>query len=435
MQGRTCLSLALVFTLGLAATAQAQAALIVAPAQPSPADSLFFNLYYQVTPCLPDFAPAPTIAGPVITFHGTFNTEPPTAECKGAFYKAWRLDPLPAGFYTAKVEVSGLTVASVDFTVGTPPTSVVPLLVKPDHPTTSSLLQIFISGIATSSCPPSFDPPVFDSSTRVLRIAGRTPAFPVTPSCQGFWIREIDFPALPAGTYTIAVEINFESYASQTLLVDATFVPPAVLTVDPQLPTTSDRITVTGILGFSCPTTFGPPVLRGNRIVLPATFGPLSSCPTQPNGGKLGTATIGPLPPGAYLVELETNGLSDETQGITVTAPTTALPLVGGRFEVTLDRSGPAPGGPALAVPLTDQSGYFWFFSPQNIEVTVKILDGRAVDGHYWLFAASMTDVPFTLKVKDLGSPLCGTDGTGCPVKTYTARQGVNENFIDLGSL
>jgi hypothetical protein len=178
----------------------------------------------------------------------------------------------------------------------------------------------------------------------------------------------------------------------------------------------------------NCPITFGLPVLTGDHIVFPATLG--SPCNT-PTVGQVGQATFGPLPAGAYLVELDVDGLPNELQGMTVTEPTTVLSLVDHRFAVTVDR-----GGPALAVPLTDESGYFWFFDPTNIELTVKILDGRVVNGHYWVFIASMTDLPYTVKIEDLGSPLCNPAVAGsCPVKTYTATGGKNGNFIDLGSL
>ncbi|HEV7515810.1 MAG TPA: hypothetical protein VGR07_05895, partial [Thermoanaerobaculia bacterium] len=170
------------------------------------------------------------------------------------------------------------------------------------------------------------------------------------------------------------------------------------------------------------------------NIVLQASVGPVQSC-SGPTTGHSGQATIGPLPAGAYIVSLEINGQVAESQGITVTAPTTTLPLVGDRFAVTLTRSAPSPGGPGFAVPLTDESGYFWFFDASNIEVTVKILDGRPVNGHYWVFVASMTNLPYTLTIQDLGSSLCGASGAGCPVKVYTTKPGENRNFLDVGSL
>ena len=44
-------------------------------------------------------------------------------------------------------------------------------------------------------------------------------------------------------------------------------------------------------------------------------------------------------------------------------------------------------------------SGLFWFFNPDNWEVQVKVLDGCAVNGHYWVFLAATTNVEFDLFV------------------------------------
>ena len=56
----------------------------------------------------------------------------------------------------------------------------------------------------------------------------------------------------------------------------------------------------------------------------------------------------------------------------------------------------------ATAHELTSDTGYFWFFREENVEVVVKILDGCAVNGHYWLFAAGLTDVEVTISVRNL---------------------------------
>ncbi len=43
----------------------------------------------------------------------------------------------------------------------------------------------------------------------------------------------------------------------------------------------------------------------------------------------------------------------------------------------------------------------FWFFDPENIELTFKVLDGRAVNGHFWVFFGSLSNVEFTIDVTD----------------------------------
>ncbi|MDY7093305.1 MAG: hypothetical protein SX243_10085 [Acidobacteriota bacterium] len=58
--------------------------------------------------------------------------------------------------------------------------------------------------------------------------------------------------------------------------------------------------------------------------------------------------------------------------------------------------------GTGKAIPLTDDTGSFWFFSPDNTEMLVKVLDGRPVNGHWWVFFGSLTNVEFTLTVEDV---------------------------------
>ncbi|HEX7180570.1 MAG TPA: hypothetical protein VF756_01915 [Thermoanaerobaculia bacterium] len=53
------------------------------------------------------------------------------------------------------------------------------------------------------------------------------------------------------------------------------------------------------------------------------------------------------------------------------------------------------------AHPLTDDAGALWFFDSDNLELAVKVLDGRANNGHFWVFYGSLTNVEFTLTVTD----------------------------------
>ena len=52
-------------------------------------------------------------------------------------------------------------------------------------------------------------------------------------------------------------------------------------------------------------------------------------------------------------------------------------------------------------MPLSQKAGYFWFdFSP-SVEVVVKVLDGRTIDGHYWIHWSALTDEAFSITVMD----------------------------------
>jgi hypothetical protein len=78
------------------------------------------------------------------------------------------------------------------------------------------------------------------------------------------------------------------------------------------------------------------------------------------------------------------------------------LLLHGGRFALEvgwLDFAGRSGGGTGQR--LSPDSGWFWFFGPDNPELLVKVLDARPLDGHFWVFFASLGNVAFTLDVTD----------------------------------
>lgn len=88
-----------------------------------------------------------------------------------------------------------------------------------------------------------------------------------------------------------------------------------------------------------------------------------------------------------------------------------ALCLLGGRYRAAIEWRTASATGVGHAVPLTAaDSGLFWFFGANNIEVLMKVLDGCGVNGHVWVFASATTNVGFTLTV---------TDTVGGVVKRY----------------
>ena len=50
----------------------------------------------------------------------------------------------------------------------------------------------------------------------------------------------------------------------------------------------------------------------------------------------------------------------------------------------------------------SETSAYFWFFRPDNTELVLKVIDACALDGHYWVFAAGLTNVEVRIQVDDL---------------------------------
>jgi hypothetical protein len=82
------------------------------------------------------------------------------------------------------------------------------------------------------------------------------------------------------------------------------------------------------------------------------------------------------------------------------------LCLNGDRFAVTVAwNDGRGSQGEGTAVPLTADSGFFWFFRATNIELIIKVLDacGQAPP-RFWVFAAGLTNVATTITLQDTES-------------------------------
>ena len=87
-----------------------------------------------------------------------------------------------------------------------------------------------------------------------------------------------------------------------------------------------------------------------------------------------------------------------------------------GRFRVTATwRKPDGASGVGASVPVTDDSGYFWFFDAENIEIVAKVLDGCGVNGRHWVLAGGLTNVEAALVV---------TDTTTGAAKTYANPAG-----------
>jgi hypothetical protein len=78
-----------------------------------------------------------------------------------------------------------------------------------------------------------------------------------------------------------------------------------------------------------------------------------------------------------------------------------ALCMAEGRFRVSARWRTASADGEGHAVQLTQDTGTFWFFAADNVEVTAKVLDGCGLNGHYWVFLSGLTDVSVELVVTD----------------------------------
>ncbi len=77
------------------------------------------------------------------------------------------------------------------------------------------------------------------------------------------------------------------------------------------------------------------------------------------------------------------------------------LCLEDGRFAVRARWETADGAGDATAWPLTADTGLYWFFGSNNVEMVIKVLDGCGINGHRWVFAGGLTDVAVTMTVTD----------------------------------
>jgi len=84
----------------------------------------------------------------------------------------------------------------------------------------------------------------------------------------------------------------------------------------------------------------------------------------------------------------------------------TTLCLNDGRFQVEIDWRSPTDQGVGMAERLTTDTGYFWFFGQENVEMVIKVLEACGINGHYWVFAGGLTDVEVDITVTDTDTGL-----------------------------
>jgi len=209
--------------------------------------------------------------------------------------------------------------------------------------------------------------------------------------------------------------------------------------VEPAHPTTLDRIEIT-VAGTEFPGCTPAWKLEadpagGGVFVLSALLPP---CP-HPTGSPVSfrkTLTLPPQPVDNYLVRVE--GFTPWNAIFEVREPDPSLELGQGEFVVTVEWSNPHDGshGIGYARPFAEDSGAFWYFGSKNLETTVKVLDGRPVNGRWWVFIANMTDLEVEVTVLHnlQDCLLLPVFPPACPTKTYVQSAGKSRNFIDVNA-
>jgi hypothetical protein len=131
--------------------------------------------------------------------------------------------------------------------------------------------------------------------------------------------------------------------------------------------------------GAGAPSTAGPAAVPQSAPARYPTAVPVAAWTSQPFDG---------------------GGTAADASGSCVPGPQN-LCLLASRFQVTARWSLPAGPGTGTAVTESDQTGAFWFFDPTNLELLVKVIDGRSLTGHFWVFYGALSNVEYWVKVTD----------------------------------
>jgi hypothetical protein len=85
------------------------------------------------------------------------------------------------------------------------------------------------------------------------------------------------------------------------------------------------------------------------------------------------------------------------------------LNLQGSRFQVTVAWQTSSSSGYGTAIPLTSDTGAFWFFTSSNYELLIKVLDACGGFNNFWVFGGGLTNVHTVITVYDSASGLTRT--------------------------
>ena len=152
-------------------------------------------------------------------------------------------------------------------------------------------------------------------------------------------------------------------------------------------------------------------------------------------GWPLSSLILDPVTPSRLYVSAEGGGVLayDIEEPEPCVPSATALCITDGRFKIeSLWRDFAGHSGAGHAVPLASDTGSFWFFDPNNLELFVKAIDGVSYNNAFWTFYGALSNVEFTLLATDTATG--AQYGYFNPIRTFASRGDI-ESFPQEESL
>ena len=317
---------------------------------------------------------------------------------------ASRAETLRLAVLVALLVLGGSVIGQAAQIPTTPMLSVTPELATPGDP-----LLVTVTGEANANqCPRMLGPTIGNG---FVTIPYSTGCFMPPLSVGPFTIERLVGPLNPGDWELRLFDIDQEPPTVVDSVTVTVLDPRYSIRVEPSPAAENDVLTahVTGL--GSCPFLDSPEIEPGRIRINIHEFG---ICDPPPPVQYFATEQgLGELDVGDYVVQLLYRGsqqvaettLSVQPAGSCVSGET-VLCLNNGRFRVQATwttRMGET--GLARAVEETEDSGLFWFFNEENIEMVVKVIDACHTGfDSFWFFAGGLTDVGLVIEVTDTQS-------------------------------
>lgn len=299
------------------------------------------------------------------------------------------------------------------------PLAAAPLLARPLEVTISPVpavwterVQVTVAGLSATACGPgavSIDDPVVNVYTGNIEVDLREPCNSAGPPVAAPFALTTSVYLEP-GSYSLRV-VDWALGGSSEPSSFTVYEPPIGMAVE--LPARSTT-TAPGALTLHLMAAYTPPQpqaqVDGNVVSVTVAAVDPPSYPQRPFRHVVLSVPLPELAAGTYDVRVFFGGAAARAvlsvwnaAGCVPDAAT--LCLAAGRFRVTGTwRTHDGTSGVIRArVPpeAGDRSALLWFFAAGNPELTLKLIDACSLNGRWWLFLASGSNVEYQVRVED----------------------------------